>query len=134
LPGLIAGGILALALGGCSPDVVKAPRISEQELDDPARITVGEALHREHKCHTCHTSNGKADTGPTYRGLWNSTVTLKDGRRLKVDAGYLYLSIRKPIKHVVKGFKPTMPSYSHLSDEEIWALVAYVRSLRDEAK
>lgn len=48
---------------------------------------------------------------------------------MQVDEEYLRESIRNPNAKVVQGFAPIMPQFS-LSDAQIEALIAYIKSLR----
>ncbi|HET8749071.1 MAG TPA: cytochrome B, partial [Ramlibacter sp.] len=57
---------------------------------------------------------------------------LQDGRSLVADENYVRDSILLPRKDVVAGFDPVMPSFAgQLSEEDLQALVAYVRSTGD---
>jgi len=51
---------------------------------------------------------------------------------VKVDDAYLYESIKESNKRIVKGYKPAMPSFAHLKDDQVKALIAYIKSLKDE--
>lgn len=82
-------------------------------------------------CFACHTTDGRPSTGPTWRGLFGSEVVLDDGRTVIADEEYLERSIVDPMAEVVDGFRPVMPSGfgDRLTDEEIQAIIAYIRSL-----
>jgi cytochrome c oxidase subunit 2 len=57
-------------------------------------------------------------------------VLLEDGRTVMVDDNYVRESILNPTAKIVNGFKPVMPTFQGLvSDEQLNALVAYVKSL-----
>jgi cytochrome c oxidase subunit 2 len=48
-----------------------------------------------------------------------------------VDENYIRQSILEPQAQVVKGFAPVMPSFKGiLSDEDVTALVAYIKTLK----
>ncbi|MCS7183720.1 MAG: cytochrome c, partial [Thermoanaerobaculum sp.] len=55
-----------------------------------------------------------------------------DGTTVKVDEAYLRESIVEPNKKIVAGYQPSMPAYSYLKEEDIKALIAYIKSLKDE--
>jgi cytochrome c oxidase subunit 2 len=49
---------------------------------------------------------------------------------VKADENYVRESILNPTAKIVKGFKPVMPTFQGIvSDEQLNALVAYVKSL-----
>lgn len=83
-------------------------------------------------CFACHTTDGRSSTGPTWLGLFGSEVRLVDGGTVIADEEYLRRSIVDPLVEVVDGYRPVMPSGfgDRLTDEEIEAIVAYIRSLR----
>ncbi len=90
----------------------------------PAR---GRALAQSKGCVACHTVDGSAGVGPTWKGLFGKTETLKDDTTALVDESYLRRFIRDPQARGVKGFPPIMPKIE-MSDDELDALVAYIRS------
>jgi len=69
---------------------------------------------------------------PDLRGLYGSTIKLRDGSTVKVDEAYLHESILDSNKKIVAGYQPSMPSYSYLKEDQVQALIAYIRSLKDE--
>lgn len=82
-------------------------------------------------CLRCHTTDGQRHIGPTWRGLFGSTVPFEDGTSGVADAAYLTESMMDPARRVVRGFPPVMPSYQGLiAPEEAAALVEYIRSIR----
>lgn len=78
-------------------------------------------------CVACHSVDGSPRVGPTWKGLYGKTETMADGSTAKVDEAYLRAFIRDPKARVVKGFAPIMPTFD-LSEQELTALVAYIRS------
>lgn len=87
----------------------------------------GRALAQSKGCVACHTVDGSAGVGPTWKGLFGKTETLKDDSTAKVDEAFLKAFIRNPQARGIKGFPPVMPKIE-LSDDELEALVAYIRS------
>ncbi|MBX0327409.1 cytochrome c, partial [Oscillochloris sp. ZM17-4] len=68
--------------------------------------------------------------GPSLQGVYNSTVTLADGSTVKADEAYIRESILNSTAKVVKDYNPIMPPYQgQLKDDEVTALVEYVKSL-----
>jgi cytochrome c oxidase subunit II len=50
------------------------------------------------------------------------------------DENYVRESILQPEAKIVKGFKPVMPTFQgQISDEQLNALVAYVKSLNQQS-
>jgi cytochrome c oxidase subunit 2 len=57
-------------------------------------------------------------------------VQLEDGRSVIADENYIRESILAPSAKIVSGFKPIMPVFQGLvNEEDLNALVAYVKSL-----
>lgn len=86
-------------------------------------------------CLGCHTTDGSSSVGPTWRGIYGSEEQLEDGTTVTVDEAYLRRSIVEPNAQIVQGFPPNVmpPTFGEtLSDEEIDALVAYIKSLGEE--
>ncbi|HEY1282370.1 MAG TPA: c-type cytochrome [Acidimicrobiales bacterium] len=90
--------------------------------------TQGRQLASQFHCTDCHSPNGAKRQGPTWKGIWGSTVQLDDGTSAVVDTGYVAESIRQPQEQVVKGFAPIMPTLA-LTDPQIAAVTAYIRAL-----
>jgi cytochrome c oxidase subunit 2 len=88
----------------------------------------GLAVVESSGCQACHTANGKSKTGPTWKDLAGSTVTLEGGERVKADDAYLAESITDPKAQVVDGYAAIMPDNS-LDDEQVADVVAYLREL-----
>lgn len=88
----------------------------------------GEVLFAKLGCGGCHWS--EVNTAPSLEGLFGSTATLADGRRVAVDEAYLRRAIRAPQEQSVAGYKPVMPSYDAvINTAELEDLVAYLKSL-----
>ncbi|HRW38250.1 MAG: cytochrome c [Acidimicrobiales bacterium] len=79
-------------------------------------------------CSSCHTTDGRRSEGPTWQGLAGSTVSLADGTTVVADDAYLRRAITDPQAEIVAGFAPGMPQ-QEISDEDLDALVAFIRSL-----
>lgn len=88
----------------------------------------GRALAQSKGCVACHSVDGSPGVGPSWKNLFGHTSTFVDGATAKVDDAYLRTEIREPQARVVKGFAPIMPRMP-LSDDEVDALIAYIRSL-----
>jgi cytochrome c oxidase subunit 2 len=84
-------------------------------------------------CLNCHTLDGQPHVGPTWAGLYESTVRLADGRVVVADEEYLTRSMMDPTADVVDGYRAVMPTYRGILPEpEVAALVELVRTLQSE--
>lgn len=87
----------------------------------------GKELSVTRSCVGCHGREGEGATGPTWVGLYGSTVTLQDGSTLVADEAYLAESIVDPNAKLVAGFG-RMPQ-DRFTDAEVRALVQYIVEL-----
>lgn len=96
---------------------------------EPAQI--GEKLFAAKTCIACHSVDGRRLIGPTWKGLFGSERTLVGGAKVTADENYIRESILNPAAKIVDTFAPTMPSFKgQLKDEEIDALIAYMKTLK----
>ncbi|MBZ5600335.1 MAG: cytochrome c oxidase subunit II [Acidobacteriia bacterium] len=94
----------------------------------PLAVT-GQRLFAELGCSTCHRSDTQG-RGPDLQGVFGKVVLLEDGRTVTADENYIRESILTPGAKVVSGYKPIMPTFQGMvSDEQLNALVAYIKSL-----
>ena len=92
----------------------------------------GLALLKSKGCLRCHTTNGKPLVGPSYKGIYGKKETVMvNGKPVvkTVDEKYLKFMITNPDVWVVKGYKPVMPK-TPLTDEEVDAMIAYIKTLK----
>jgi len=90
----------------------------------------GQRLFLSLGCGTCHLE-GPGARGPALSGLAGSRVVLQNGQEVVADDSYLRESIVDPTAKVVMGFQPIMPPFKgRVSEEELIALVAYLRALQ----
>jgi cytochrome c oxidase subunit II len=93
----------------------------------------GERVYRQLGCGGCH-GNGPV-RAPKLEGLYGKPVPLSDGTIGIADEAYLRDSIVKPRAKIVAGYEPLMPSYEgKISEDELIAVVAYIKSLAEKAK
>jgi cytochrome c oxidase subunit 2 len=96
-------------------------------------VADGMAVAARRGCLNCHTLDGQAHIGPSWAGLYGSSVRLEDGRTVVADDGYLTKSMMEPAADVVAGFKPVMPTYRGVLEEpEVAALVELMASVKDK--
>lgn len=94
----------------------------------------GKTVAANNACNTCHSTDGSRLVGPTWKNLYGSERTLDNGETVVADEDYIRESIVNPSAKVAKGFPPAMVPYDHLSDSKINSLIAYIKSLSDQAK
>ena len=93
----------------------------------------GEKLFQQLACNTCHRADSGA-RGPNLAGLFGSTVTLQDGRKIVADENYVRESILNPQAKIVQGFQPIMPTFQgQISEEGLLQLVEYVKAMKSQA-
>ncbi len=119
---------------GNEPQKLRAGVVPPPAPEDPL-IAKGQELYRNLGCVGCHTIDGSRSTGPSFKGLFGHEVevALPDGTTVQVvaDEAYLKEAILQPAAKIVKGFSNIMPSFvGRASDEEIQALIEYIKSLR----
>lgn len=93
----------------------------------------GKKLATEKGCLACHSLDGSKGVGPTFKGLFASQVTVtKEGKSLVVtaDEAFLKESIRLPAATIVEGFPPIMPGNPDMPDEQVIALIEFIKSLK----
>jgi cytochrome c oxidase subunit 2 len=97
----------------------------------PSLAATGERVAAERGCLRCHTVDGTPHLGPTWRGLYGSTVPLSTGDSVVADETYLTESMMDPSAKLRAGFPSLMPSYQGLlTAPEAASIVEYIRSLR----
>ena len=108
--------------------------LTESKVDIPEGMSLEEAggkLYISKACNTCHSIDGSVGVAPSFKGIFGKTENLSDGSSLTVEENYLRKSILNPQAQVVAGFAPVMPTYQNvLSDRQIDALIAYIKSLK----
>ncbi len=100
-----------------------------QPKDESKLMEEGKALYTAKGCNACHGIQGNRLVGPPLNGIFGKTEEMQDGSKILVDEGYLKESILKPMAKIVKGYPPAMPP-QNVTDDEITALIAYIKSLK----
>src|SRR3954454_21367173 len=91
--------------------------------------STGEKLYHQYGCSTCHDLQGKGP-GPSFIGVYGSTVRLDDGTTVVADDAYLRESILHSQAKVVLGFKGIMPVFQgQLDEDQVRALIEFVKAL-----
>lgn len=116
---------------GNDPDKLRAGEVGPQARPGLGELAQrGRELYRRLGCVGCHSVDGSSNVGPTWLGLWGSERALEDGSTVAVDEDYIEESILVPGAKIVKGYQDIMPGFvDRVTEEEIHALAAYIRSL-----
>ncbi|MCB9933932.1 MAG: cytochrome c [Planctomycetes bacterium] len=110
-----------------------AARQPHRRLDDAALIAQGKTLYEDAargNCLLCHGESGKGDgfMAKSYEDPAVADLT-SVAMHESVSDQYIFWRLARPFDSKVKDFS-SMNGYPAGSDEELWALVAYVRSLK----
>lgn len=132
---LLATSVLAVAIActsepespGSAADAPSASTSAAAAKVTPAMLERGRELYKAN-CVACHGESGKGD-GP-------GAGVLKPPPRDHTDRAYMSTLSDKEIADIIKmggaiKGKPLMPSHPQFKDDELAALVAYVRSLSE---
>ena len=114
---------------------------------DEKLIAQGKTLFQTKICFTCHQVDpavpapaGLALKAPMFLGdFWGKEREVHKGFggpiiKVKLDDAYFIESLKKPLDKVVKGALAPMPPPPPVTDDEIKALLAYVKSLSKAEK
>ena len=113
---------------------VEIEKARQQEVHKPKEELsledVGEKLFEKNACVACHSIDGSESVGPSLLELFASRRNFQDGSGIVADEAYVKESMIEPNLKIVSGYnKDSMPSYRHLSDQELKALVEYIKGL-----
>jgi len=118
--------------------VVQTPadfaRWQAQAGADKSLAQRGHELFDRLGCAGCHGGNAQgqdaAVRAPPLIGLYGRPVPLADGSIVTGDDQYIHDSIMLPNKQVAAGYKPIMPPFGNvLNEEQVAQLEAFIRSL-----
>lgn len=113
-------GVLVLAGLACNLTARQDSGSDSSDID-------GERLFKNFGCAGCHADSNQ---GPSLVGIYGTEEALENGDTVTVDEDYLRESILDPEAKIVKGYPPSMPNFdAQLDDEEVDALIEYIRSL-----
>jgi cytochrome c oxidase subunit II len=79
-------------------------------------------------CISCHSIDGSKGVGPTWQGIWGSTVHMQDGTSHMVDAAYVKHMVLFPNEWKLDGFpNPAMPKIE-LNDRQLNDVIQFISS------
>jgi cytochrome c oxidase subunit 2 len=94
--------------------------------------SLGSSLYQEKGCFACHSTDGTPRVGPSFKGLFGKkeeVISGGKGETVVVDEAFVRKFISEPNVVHIEGYPPIMPKIS-MSDEELTALVDYIKSLK----
>ncbi|MBA4150476.1 MAG: c-type cytochrome [Verrucomicrobia bacterium] len=123
---------------GFEPVIVDLTLKGSETIAEEAPINVkeGKRVSELMGCIACHSVDGSklGKSGPTWKGLFGSEVSLANAGKVVADAAYLRESIIDPTAKVVSGFEKSdagMPSYEGvITDAQIESVILYIETLR----
>lgn len=123
--------------GECATETAAA-EVAEGEVPDVLAVgdtnfdmsCWGENLYQNSGCTACHGVDGQQQQpAPNWAGLWGAERPMDGGPAAQGDADYIRTSILQPQAQIVEGYAGVnMPPY-RFSDNQLNAIVAYIRSL-----
>ena len=117
---------LALILAACK--ITSQPEKLLDSNPESGEVT-GEVIFQSMGCAGCHDKAAEV-AAPSLEGLYGGIVVLESGETILADESYLRESILLPSTRIVQGYKAIMPDfYGKITDEQIGALIEYIRSL-----
>ncbi|MQF70492.1 cytochrome c [SAR202 cluster bacterium AD-812-D07_MRT_10900m] len=93
---------------------------------DQALADQGKTLYEGNFCSGCHSRGSDRIVGPGHQNVYETAKTRVPGMS---PEDYLRQSIPDPGAFVVPGFPAIMPSFDSLDDNQILALIEYLKSL-----
>ncbi len=115
------------------PEAQFAAWLNEDKRGTAAARPDGRKLATEKGCLGCHSLDGSPGVGPTFKGLFAGQVTVVKGGKtvtLTADEAFLTESIRQPAATIVEGFPPIMPGNPDMPDEQVTALIEFIKSVK----
>ena len=111
-----------------TPAVAEVPRTN---APPGSLVALGAHVYEAKGCIACHTVDGTPRVGPSFLHDYGTQVALADGRTVTMDDAYIRESILDPRAKARPGYPPAMPTFDGMiSDKELAAVTAYIRSLR----
>lgn len=129
--GLIGGGILASAAAVLGYNVISAQRSLPADPTDARQVAQGRSVY-EARCAACHGRNLEGQAGWQRRlptGEFPAPPHDESGHTWHHSDKALFRMTKQGIQEAPPGPKSSMPAFSDvLSDAEIWAALAYIKS------
>ncbi len=91
----------------------------------------GREIASSNGCFACHSVTGEELAGPSWLGIWGSSVEFEDGTTSVRDEAYIKESIIDPQAKLVKSWPATMLAYE-FTTEEMSDLINFIKTLTVE--
>lgn len=126
---LLIGAIVAVLMFSGGGNTASTKPTDMPTLGDPVagkQVT----MRPEINCIFCHSDDGSTMIGPSFKGLYGSTLKYDDGSTVVIDDAAIRYALKHPIDKIVEGFEPRMPELdSKLNETDKVNLIAYLRSI-----
>lgn len=101
------------------------------DLDLSAAAKRGQLTATEMGCQGCHRTSGEGGVGPSWDGLYGSSITLSDGSEITVDDAYIITAVREPNAEKREGQRGAMGAYDdkRISDDELAEIIEFIKAL-----
>ena len=110
-----------------------ATQAGATQLESKKEVPRGFALLNDKGCIACHTLDGTPMVASSLKGIFGKKqIVITNGRerRITIDDAYFKKSILEPGADIVKGYDPIMPEADGITDEEIQAMIDYIKALK----
>jgi mono/diheme cytochrome c family protein len=130
--GLIAGGLIVATAGALAFVALQRLPVSRSDADDAAQVAVGRTVYAS-ACASCHGAEleGQPDwRSPLPSGGFPAPPHDETGHTWHHSDAQLFDTTKQGGQALApKDFKSNMPPFGDaLSDQEIWAVLAYIKS------
>ncbi len=89
----------------------------------------GAERFRQFGCSGCHGASSTVHA-PKLEGVFGKPVQLRGGTSVIADERYIRDSILLPLKDVVAGYEPIMPSFQgQIGEDQLLEIIAYIKSI-----
>ena len=106
-------------------------KTAETEFVEGTPEFIGHKLFNDMACSACHTINGSLKLGPSLQNQYGKEILHTDGTVLIVNDKYIKESLIDPLRYIVEGYTPIMPSYAPiLNGNDIENIIAYIKTLK----
>jgi cytochrome c oxidase subunit II len=104
---------------------------AQERMQNLPPVELGKIAYEKKGCAGCHSLDGSPKVGPTFKGVFGTEITLKDGAKVVADENYLRESILNSQAKARPGYPPSMPSFEgQLKEKELTGLVEFIKSLK----
>ena len=103
-------------------------------LQTKVRGGAGKQVLENEGCMGCHSTDGSIIVGPSFKGLYGKTYTVKHNGKeveIKMDRDFLKTALEDPDECIPEGFEAGIMPPFNLSDEDFDAVAEYLETLKD---